>query len=115
MISEKNITLIQKFVREISEGRINLIRNYSITSTLDLVMKNCTPHYNDFINEEIKLKNRKILTLYFEGNDIGLYYTISHLPLIKKSILSTFGSVLKDVSIINLIDVTPCYLKDLYE
>lgn len=107
MITEKNMMLIQKFVKEISEGKINLIRNYSLTSTLELTMENCTPHYNGFLNGEVKMKNRKILTLYFEGNDIGLFYRATKFQFIKESILLTFGSSLKDVSIINLIDVTP--------
>jgi len=107
MITEKNMELIQKFVKEISEGKINLIRNYSITSTLELTMEDCTPHFDWCPDGKVKIKNRKILTLYFEGNDIGLFYRATKFQFIKESILLTFGGALKDVSIINLIDVTP--------
>lgn len=89
-----------------SEGRISMIRNYKITSSFDLVLNNLDG-FDFSVPNHLIMKNKKILTLFYESNnDVGLYYTLTTIPTIKRSIQETFGPILKDVSIIEMTDVT---------
>lgn len=94
-----------------SEGRISMIRNYKITSSFDLAL-NKLDGFDFSVPNHLTMKNKKILTLFYESNNIGLYYTLTTIPTIKRSIHETFGPILKDVSIIEMTDVTSIELWD---